>query len=71
MDYFYAYLTLKTKHYTKVARHKNITPDALELLQKSPSNPTKQVKRVEANLEIMKEQEAFLQLLPVLIRVLG
>ncbi|UCH61699.1 MAG: DUF3788 family protein [Fidelibacterota bacterium] len=70
VDYFYAHLSLEAKHYTKVAQQKNITPDALELLQKSPTNPTKKIKRIEANLEMMKDQEAFLQLLPALIRVL-
>ncbi len=71
IDYFYAYIALEDKHYKKIARHKDITPDALELLQKNPSNPIKKTISVEANLEMMKEQEAFFQLLPVLIRVLG
>ncbi len=71
IDFFYAYLTLEAKYSKKIARHKDITPDALELLRKNPSNPMKHTTGVEANLEMMKEQEAFFQLLPVLIRVLG
>ncbi len=71
IDFFYAYLTLEAKYSKKIARHKDITPDALELLRKNPSNPMKHTTRVEANLEMMKEQEAFFQLLPVLIRELG
>ena len=71
VDYFYASLILDTKHYTKAARHKDITPEALGLLQKNPPNPIKHTTSVEANLERMKEQEAFFELLPVLIRVLG
>ncbi len=71
VDYFYAYLSLETKSYKKVVRHKDITPEALGLLQKNPPNPIKHTTRVEANLEMMKEQEAFFQLLPVLIQTLG
>jgi|GEM_PF-4068492 len=71
IDFFYAYLILEAKYSKKIARHKDITPDALELLQKNPSNPIKHTTGVEANLEMMKEQEAFFHLLPVLIRELG
>ncbi len=71
IDYFYASLSLETKSYKKVGQHKDITPDALGLIQKNPPNPIKHTTPVEANLEVMREQEAFFQLLPVLIQVLG
>ena len=71
VDYFYAQLVLEAEQYKKIARHKDITPNALGLLKKSLSNPTKQSTRVEANLERMNQQEAFFELLPLLIRVLG
>ncbi len=71
IDYFYAYLVLEARQNKKVVKHKDITHDALNLLQTNPPNPLKHTVRVEANLEMMKEQEAFFQLLPVLIQVLG
>ncbi len=71
IDYFYAYLVLKTEDYQRIARHKNITSDALELLQKHPPIPTQRTTPIEANLEMMREQEGFFELLPVLIKVLA
>jgi len=71
VDYFYAHLVLEEEDFRKIARHKGITPEALALLQENPPNPTKRTTSVEANLEMMKEQEAFFELLPVLLRTLG
>ncbi|MFB0515740.1 MAG: hypothetical protein ACETWG_03940 [Candidatus Neomarinimicrobiota bacterium] len=71
IDFFYAYLVLTSDSYTEVIRHKAITPDARQLLKKHPPNQARRTMPVEANLERINEQEAFLELLPVLIKVLA
>lgn len=71
VDYFYAQLFLDTKQYTKIARHKSTTPDVLKLLQRNSPNQTSHRTLVEANLEMINDQEAFIKLLPGLIRILG
>lgn len=70
IDYFYVLLVLKSDDYLKVARSKDITSDAAELLRRYPPNPMKGTTRVEANMEIMRDQEAFFELLPLLLRKL-
>lgn len=70
IDYFYVLLVLKSNDYLKVARSKDITPDAAGLLRRYPPNQMKGTTRIEANMEIMKDQEAFFELLPVLLREL-
>ncbi len=70
IDYFYVLLVLKSGDYLKVARSKDITPDAAELLRRYPPNQMKGSTRIEANMEIIKDQEAFFDLLPVLLREL-
>lgn len=70
IDFFYAHLILSTDDYKLVARDKAITPDALTVLQKNPPNQTQQNVRIEANLENMRALEGFLELLPVMIRLL-
>ena len=70
LDYFYVLLILELADYLKVARSKDITPDAAELLRRYPPNQTRKITRIEANMEIMKDQEAFFELLPVLLREL-
>lgn len=71
IDNFYAYLDLKIKDQQQVVRHKEITSGARDLLQRNPPNRTKSTIPIEANLEMMRDQEEFLELLPVLIKVLA
>ena len=70
IDFFYAHAVIHLNNYTRVARDKDITPDALAILQMNPPNQTKHTVTFEANLEKMREQEGFFELLPVMIRVL-
>jgi len=70
VDYFSANLILDIDTYTSIIRHKEITPDAIVLLRKYSPNPTKRIVRIEANLETMRDQEGFFELLPVLIKIL-
>ena len=70
IDFFYVLLVLNSDDYLKIARNKDVTPDAAELLRKYPPNPTRKISRVEANMEIMRDQEAFFDLLPVLLKEL-
>ena len=70
IDFFYVLLVLKSDDYLKLARNKDITPDAADLLRKYPPNPTSKTSRIEANMEIMRDQEAFFELLPVLLKEL-
>ena len=71
IDFFYAHGVIDLDNYKGVARDKEITPDALAILQKNPPNQTNQTLTLEANLEKMREQEGFFELLPVMIRVLS
>ena len=48
-----------------------MTAYALELVRKFPENRMKESIRVEANMEKMNEQEAFFDLLPLLIKYIA
>lgn len=67
IDYFSACLTLNTEQYTQLVRNENIAADARALVQKS--SQSRGVTRIEANLEHSKEQEAFFDLLPLLLQL--
>ncbi|UCD38491.1 MAG: hypothetical protein JSW54_03160 [Fidelibacterota bacterium] len=71
IDYFYSRLVLDSEVYKKVFGHKDLTDEACELLQRNPHNPTKRSMPVEANLEKIRDQDGFFELLPVLIKVLA
>ena len=67
IDYFSACVSLNTQQYTQLVRDEKIAPDAKALVQKS--SQSRGVTRVEANLEHSKEQEAFFDLLPLLLHL--
>ena len=67
IDYFSACVNLNSQQYTHLVRDEKIASDAKELVQKSTQS--RGVARVEANLEHSKEQEAFFDLLPLLLKL--
>ena len=70
-DFFYTLLVIDKKKYLKITNDKAVTQYALELVRKFPENRMKETVRVEANMEKMNEQEAFFDLLPLLIKYLA
>ena len=70
IDYFYALLVLDSNSYLKISRSENLTPGAAKLIRKFPANQLKGTTRIEANLETINEQEAFFELLPLLLKEL-
>ncbi|MEE9464518.1 MAG: hypothetical protein V3W14_02935 [Candidatus Neomarinimicrobiota bacterium] len=67
IDYFFACFTLLPAQYSQLIRHEKITRDGKELLQGSAQ--TRNGIKVEANLEHSKEQEAFFDVLPLLLEL--
>ena len=70
VDHFYALLILSEDDYMKLVRHEDLQPDSRVLLQRFGPKPPHRNARVEANLERMSDQEAFLDLIPLMIKVL-
>ncbi len=68
IDYFYASIGLNQALFSQLVRNDTIAPDAKELLQRATANQSRGVVHVEANLEHSKEQEAFFDLLPLLLK---
>ena len=71
VDHYYALLILSEDDYMNLVRHEKLPPDSRVLLQRfGPKPPHHRNARIEANLERMSDQEAFLDLIPVMMKVL-
>ena len=68
IDYFYASISLNQALFSQLVRDGTIGPDAKELLQRGSAKQSSGGIQVEANLELSKEQEAFFDLLPLLMK---
>jgi hypothetical protein len=70
IDHFYALLVLSEDDYSKLIRHEKLSPESRVLLQRFGPRPPHRKARVEANLEKMRDQEAFLELVPLMVEIL-
>lgn len=68
IDYFYASISLKQALLAQLVRDDRIASDARALLRRGSANQSSGMILVEANLEHSKEQEAFFNLLPLLLK---
>ena len=68
IDYFYASISLKQAVLAQLVRDDTIGSDTKALLQQGTAQQSKGLIQVEANLEHSKEQEAFFDLLPRLLK---
>ncbi len=68
VDNFYAGMVLKNQVYQQLLKQDGLSRDTQSLLEKCTPNRMKGTTRVEANLEMMKENEGFFGLLPMLIK---
>ena len=66
-DFFYALIFFSPEDFLKVAHHRDITEATSKLIHKFPENQARHIRRVEAKLENMNEQEGFFDLLPILV----
>ncbi len=68
IDYFYASIDFKPADFSQLQKHDQVKPDAKQILQKGSAIQSRGIIQVEANLEHSKEQEAFFDLLPLLMK---
>ena len=68
IDYFYASISLNPALLSQLVRDDTIASDTKALLQHGIAQQSKGLIQVEANLEHSKEQEAFFDLLPILLK---
>ncbi len=68
IDYFYASICLNQAFFSQLVRNDTIVPDTKDLLERGCAKQSSGAIQVEANLEHSKEQEAFFDLLPLLLK---
>ncbi len=68
IDFFYACIDLKPAVYKQLQHNDKVKSDTKELLQHGSTIQSRGIIQVEANLEHSKQQEAFFDLLPLLLK---